>query len=217
MIYLLGLTAVAVSAVSGALTAGRRQMDAVGVLALALVTALGGGTLRDVLLGSRPLFWIQDTNYVWAAALFGLTTMLTARLWLSVERALLVIDALGLALFTAFGVQRATELRSPDSVVLLMGVVTGVAGGIFRDILANQVSSVFRKGPFYATASLGGGLLFLALFHGGCPMTACLGGCVGLALSLRLAALYWNLNIPVFSLPQPREDGKNQDADTLRR
>ena len=200
MVYALGMAAVAVCAVTGALAAGRKRLDGIGVLFLAIVTALGGGTLRDVLLGSHPLFWIQDTNYLLVAVVFGVLTMATGRLWLRLERALVLGDALGLALFTAFGAQKAVELGSPPAVVIVMGVITGVAGGILRDLMVGEIAFVFLKGTLYASAALLATVLLVALLRFGVPLEPGLSACTILCLLLRLAAIQWNLTIPIFDL-----------------
>lgn len=199
MIYVMDLMGVAVFAVSGAIAAGRKDMDGFGVMVLAVVTGIGGGTLRDVLLGVRPIFWVADQTYILVAVACGLLTMLTARLWLSVGKGLAVVDAFGLALFTVIGTQRAMEAGAPGVVVVLMGVITAVVGGVIRDVLANEVPFVLR-GELYATAAAAGSVLLLVF-----PKTGVFGvlGPVLAAvvcLAVRLAAIRWHIQLPLFQL-----------------
>jgi len=200
MIYVLTVVAVAVGAISGALTAGRKQMDGIGVLVLASVTAVGGGTIRDVLLGVHPLFWVEDQTYLCSAAIAGLGTMWTAKIWLRYANALMIADAFGLALFTAMGAEKALNLGLGPVLVVVMGVITGVAGGIIRDVLAAEVSAVFIKGQLYASAAIAGVVVFLLLLHLGAPRSAAVCAEIAVCLGLRLAAVRWNWTVPVFHL-----------------
>ena len=139
---LIGFAAVAVCAVTGVLEAGRKPMDLFGVVVIALVAALGGGTLRDLLL-DRPVFWVHDPRHLVAALLAGFATFLVARLVRVPPRLFLVPDAMGLALFTVLGTRIALDLDAHWLVASLMGVITGVFGGIVRDVLCNEVPLVF--------------------------------------------------------------------------
>ena len=197
----LDLLGVAVFAVSGALTAGRKHLDLLGVVVIALVTAMGGGTLRDLLLGLPP-FWIQDPRYVEIVLLAAVLTVLYARFRPVPERALLVADALGLALFSIAGAQIAERAGVDSIVVIALGTVTGVAGGMLRDVLVNDVPMILRKGQIYATAAIIGIALYQLLQLGGLPRhEAALAGMAAVAL-LRLAAIVWNLSLPVFRYPE---------------
>jgi len=197
----LDLLGVAVFAVSGALTAGRKHLDLLGVVVIALVTAMGGGTLRDLLLGLPP-FWIQDPRYVEIVLLAAVLTVLYARFRPVPERALLVADALGLALFSIAGAQIAERAGVDSIVVIALGTVTGVAGGMLRDVLVNDVPMILRKGQIYATAAIIGIALYQLLQLGGVSRhEAALAGMAAVAV-LRLAAIVWNLSLPVFRYPE---------------
>lgn len=195
---LLGLLGVAVCAVTGVLEAGRKQIDLFGVLVIALVAALAGGTLRDVLL-ARPVFWVVDHDYLVAALLAGLATFALARLVRLPARLFLIPDALGLALFTILGTRIALELDAHWLVASLMGVITGVFGGILRDVLCNEVPLVF-SGELYATAAWSGALLLIlsrAQDSGG--DLAVVAATVAV-LVIRLAGIHWRIRLPKFSM-----------------
>jgi len=204
IIYLLTLMGVAVGAISGALAAGRKNMDGIGVLILAVVTALGGGSLRDILLGVHPLFWIEDQTYLLLAAGVGLLTMVTSPLWLRLSRSLLVADAVSLALFTAMGAEKALDLNMPGAVVVTMGVITGVAGGIFRDVLTAEVSCLFLKGELYTVAAILSVLIVLLLVYLGLAKGPSLWIGTLFCVVIRLCAVRWGWTVPVFCLQSPR-------------
>jgi uncharacterized membrane protein YeiH len=202
LLRLLDLIGVAVFAVSGALAAGRKGLDLLGVIVLALVTAIGGGTIRDVLLDRHPIFWLADPSYVIVIVAAALLTVLYAR-WRPLARggepvALLVADALGLALFSVAGAQIAERAGLPALAVVVLGTVTGAAGGAMRDVLSAEVPFVLRRGNLYASAAIAGtgayvGLVAAGLAHG--PATL-----IGMAIvaAVRLAAIWWRLQLPVF-------------------
>ena len=155
MMYYLDILGTTIFAVTGSLAAGRKHLDVFGVVVLSLATALGGGTLRDVALGSLPVFWVADPLYIIAAGVASLATFAVARVHRLPEGLLRVADALGLAVFTVIGAERALAAGAPYLVAVLMGMVTGVAGGMIRDLLSGEVPLILRR-EIYATASLCG-------------------------------------------------------------
>ena len=191
--------AVAVCAISGVLAASGQRFDLFGILVLALVTAVGGGTIRDVCLGAYPIFWIQNPSYIVAALLAALLTFVAARFFRMPHRVLLIADAFGLALFTIVGTEKSLQLQSSGLIAVLLGVVTGVAGGVLRDVLRREVPLVFRPEIYlYATAALAGATLLVVLRLGmpefpHAPLAA-----MGLTLVLRLSAILFKLRLPVF-------------------
>jgi len=197
LIYVVSMSAVAVSAITGVLEAGRKPMDLFGVVLVALTSALGGGTIRDLLL-ERPVFWVADQTYLVAAIAAGVATFVLVRLARLPANLFLVPDALGLALFTVVGTQVALTLGAPWFVATFLGVVTGVFGGVLRDILCNEVPLVF-SGELYATASWAGAMVFVALLHAG------LAGSIASLLAMasifltRIAAIHWHLTLPSFT------------------
>lgn len=194
-LYSLDLLGVGVFAISGALAARKAGMDIFGMLVLAAVAGVGGGTLRDVLLGAQPVFWVQDGTYLWV--IIG-CAIATAWWPLSSQRSqqlLTLADACGIALFTVLGFERALTFGVNDGIAILMGMCSAVAGGMIRDLLAGQIPLILHK-EVYATASLAGGILYMVLHTTIAPGWAMLLSS-GLTLVIRLAALKWRLQLPV--------------------
>ncbi|WKN44194.1 trimeric intracellular cation channel family protein [Tunicatimonas pelagia] len=160
--YAIDLSGTFVFAISGTLTAYRRQIDLFGAGVIALVTALGGGTIRDILIGSLPVGWMQDLRYLLVVA-SGLTTALVFRGFiLKLSKTMFLFDTLGIGLFTVLGLQKTLDLGLHPLIAVMMGTVSAVFGGLVRDLLTNEVPLVLRK-EIYATACLLGGVLFLCL------------------------------------------------------
>lgn len=161
MFYLLDLFGTAVFALSGVLAAREKQLDWYGGLVLAMVTAIGGGTFRDLVLGRTPVFWISDNNYLWVAlgaalCSFPLVKKIHVNHWLYWS------DAFGLGLFTVIGCRIAIAADTSATVAILMGVATGTFGGMIRDILCGRVPLVLKQ-EIYATASILGGSIYWLL------------------------------------------------------
>lgn len=194
------LAGVAIFAISGALTAGRKGFDIFGVLVIAIVTAIGGGTIRDLLL-NRPVFWTLDTRYLWVCTGAAALTLVYVRIQRPPMRMLLIADALGLALFTISGTQIAESAGASPGVAILMGGITGAAGGVLRDVLCAEVPMLMRDGELYATAALAGAIGYLLLMR--VPglereHAAWLG--MALVAAVRFAALRWSIRLPVVKL-----------------
>jgi len=162
LLVILTYVAVIASAISGALEARKHQMDIVGATTIAFVNAFGGGTLRDMLLGRTPVFWVNDpwltiTTFVFAILMFY-------RLETFSKRLLIFADAMGLSIFSILGATYALQINISPIVAILMGVVTGIFGGVLRDVLSNRIPSVFRQSTeLYATCSFIGTSLFIVL------------------------------------------------------
>jgi uncharacterized membrane protein YeiH len=198
--HVLDLLGVAVFAVSGVLAAGRKKLDWLGVTVVAVVTAIGGGTLRDVLLDRHPIFWIADPTYLVVCLVAIGFTLMYARLRIPAFRALFVADALGLAFFTISGVQIAQQAGLSGLLAGLMGVITGVAGGVVRDVLCAEIPLIMRGGQLYASSAIAGAALYLLLEWKGVPRDpAAMAGMAAIAI-VRLAAILWRLELPVLSL-----------------
>ena len=185
MLYWLEQLGVAVAAITGVLAARGKRVDLFGVVVLAVVTAFGGGTIRDLTLGDSPVFWVRDGNYILTAVAAALVTFVVARFHEFSVRALLLADAVSLAFFTMIGVKKALIFAAPAPVAVTMGIITGVAGGILRDILTGEIPYVFRKEIyFYATASLCGAVVFVLIHNSlASPQVSVL---IGAAVTLRL-------------------------------
>ena len=216
-LYVLDLIGVAVFAVSGALAAGRRRLDLIGVLVLAAVTAVGGGTVRDVLLDRHPIFWLADARYLIVIIVAALATVLYVRRARVPGVTLDVADALGLALFSVVGTQVAEHAGLPGLSCVLLGAVTGAAGGAIRDVLTARVPLVLQQGSLYAAAAIAGTSLYLVLARLGLQRpTAALVG-MAVVAGLRLAAIWWGLTLPVFEVRTsempipPRGEGSSRE------
>lgn len=201
LLRLLDFAGVGVFAISGALAAGRKSLDLLGVVVIAIVTAIGGGTLRDLLL-DRAIFWIVDPAYIVIIVAAALSTVLWVRVVAPPDKALQLADALGLALFTISGAQIAEQSQLAGIIIVVMGTITGVFGGVLRDVLCAEIPMILRKGSIYATAAIAGASLYVALQALGVerPMAALAG--MLLIAGLRLTAIYFNLTLPVFSLQE---------------
>lgn len=200
MLHVLDLIGVGVFAVSGALAAGRKRLDLLGVVVLALVTAVGGGTLRDLLLDRHPIFWLADPAYLLVIVGSALGTVVVVHLHRPPRRSLLVADALGLALFSIAGARIAEAAGLATVQVVLLGAVTGAGGGAIRDVLSAEIPLVLRRGNLYASAAIAGVLAYRVLATLGMASTAA--ALVGMATiaALRFAAIAWGITLPEFAL-----------------
>lgn len=207
-LYLLDLIGVAVFAASGAMAAGRTRLDLLGVAVIATVTAIGGGTMRDVLLNRHPVFWIRDPTYLVVILAAAGLTLLYVRFRALPRTSLLIADALGLALFTISGARIAEERDLHGVIVVVMGTITGSAGGLLRDVLSAEVPLLLRQTDLYATAAIAGATAYLLLQAAGVERTpAALLGMTTVA-GLRMAAISWGLRLPVLDVPEERTGTK---------
>jgi uncharacterized membrane protein YeiH len=185
-------------ALSGFIEAYRRRMDIVGVFTVAFITAFGGGTLRDILLERRPLFWVEHQEYTLLVFILSLIAIpLLRRLDEKIPtRAIMVADAIGLGLFSVTGAALASAMSMPPFVVVMMGVITGIFGGVLRDIVCNEIPLVFRSGELYATCAFAGCWCYLLLQYLGMPEIYNVIASSGLTVSLRLAAMRYDWRLP---------------------
>ena len=197
LLYYFDLAGVAVFAASGVLAARERDLDLLGVIVVAAITAIGGGTLRDLLLDRHPIFWVTDTWYLVVIVASALATVAYVRVWPPPGATLLVADALGLALFALSGAQLAEAAQCPPLIVVLMGTMTGVTGGVLRDVITAQVPLILRR-EIYATAAIAGVAVYLALQALGAPRASAFWVGMIVVVALRLLALRRGLHLPVF-------------------
>ena len=196
-------------AVSGAAVAVRAGMDWLGIAVLAVVTAVGGGTLRDLLLGRLPVGWITDPWPVWVA--LGTAAVVVAEAYWHPRRApdarrlVLVADAAGLAVFTAAGTELALASGTSGPVAVLLGMITGTGGGVARDVLARQRPLVLA-GQIYALSAAAGALVLVALTETGAPGEAARWAAVAVTLVLRLLAIRYSWSLPLIPRATSRED-----------
>lgn len=197
LIHAMYLTAIVAEAMTAALAAGRREMDWIGVFLLGCITALGGGSVRDVLLDHHPLSWQQHPVYLLTTGGAALVTIALARYMHHLRRIFLFLDAVGLVVFSVIGCGVAIGMNMPLIIVIASGMITGCVGGVLRDVLCNEIPLLFRA-ELYATVSVVTGLsymagLYLNVPHGAAAILAMLIG-----LTLRLLALRFNWSMPKF-------------------
>ena len=169
LIKFIEIMAILVGAFSGFIEARRKRMDLVGVFTVAFITAFGGGTMRDLLLDKRPLFWVTHQEYailIFVLALVASPLIRTLRQIVS-ERLIVVADAVGLGLFSIAGVSSALDAHMPLFIASMMGVITGIFGGVLRDIVCNEVPMVFRDGKPYAICAFVGSWMYLLMWRFG--------------------------------------------------
>jgi uncharacterized membrane protein YeiH len=204
LLYWLDLFGIVVFALSGALMAGRYKLDPFGVIVLASVTAIGGGTIRDIIL-QTPVFWTVAPLYIYVIFITAVLTIIFIRQPKRIpKRFLLIADAFGLALFAVLGTEKALSLGAEIPIAIVMGIITGVAGGMLRDVLCNVIPMILRK-EIYATAAMLGGLLYSIGHVLAWPQNMSLLVAVIAALGLRLAAIYWQVSLPAFHIIEKEE------------
>ena len=197
LVYWLDIVGTAVFAISGVLLAGKLRMDPVGVLVLGVGTAVGGGTIRDMALDHGPVFWVV------VAMVTSMLTIVLVRQPRRLPKWMLpVLDAVGLAVFVGIGVNKAFNAEAGPLIAVCMGVITGVGGGIIRDVLAREIPMILRT-EIYATACIIGGIVHATAYYTfSVPLeTASMMGMV-VTLLIRLAAIRWHLKLPTFALDE---------------
>ncbi|WP_444904635.1 trimeric intracellular cation channel family protein [Microbulbifer sp. CnH-101-E] len=196
LLHWFDMIGIAVFAFSGVLAAGHKQMDLFGAVVLACVTSTGGGTIRDIIL-NIPVFWLQDTYYLWIAVATGVISFYLIRYLQVPMRLLMVADAIGLSVFVVIGTQKGLELGYSATIAIVMGMMTATFGGVIRDVLSGDIPLLLRR-EIYATAALTGAAALVALDASGkLPGDLVIAIAVVVTLSIRLAALRWNLSAPI--------------------
>lgn len=203
LIGLLDLAAVFVFALTGGLAASRAQLDVVGFIFIASLTAVGGGTLRDLLL-DRTVLWVADPRYLGLTTAAAVLVFFTAHLLESRIRTLTWLDALALAVAVPAGVGIAINGGQPWPIVLVAGVVTGAMGGLMRDVVCNEVPLVLKKGELYATCALAGGMAALLAGQMGLPQELALLVCAAVTFALRAGSLAFGWSLPAYRPRPPR-------------
>lgn len=203
-IHLLDLFGVFVFALSGAMAADRRRMDLFGFVVISMLPALGGGTLRDIIIDA-PVFWLTDPVYLLVVLVAAVLTFLAANLIHRAGWGLVWADALGLSLFCVLGAAKALSLDHGPIIAVFMGVMTAVVGGIIRDVVCNEVPLILRQ-DIYATAAFAGAAGYVALVGGGMDDAIAISIGAALCFGVRAAALTWNLSLP------RRGEGPGDDA-----
>jgi uncharacterized membrane protein YeiH len=195
ILYILDLIGTAAFAASGAWVGVRKHMDLFGVLVLGIVTAVGGGTLRDLLLGDIPPFSIKNEAYISLAIAVSLIVFACRHRFETFEKPLLYFDAIGLGTFVVIGTTKALDFQVGWLGAVLMGVTTGTAGGVIRDVLANQVPLVLRR-DIYASACIAGGVLLVLLEQAGVGRSTSALLAAGTVIVVRLLAIRYDWGLP---------------------
>lgn len=201
---LLDYASVLIFALTGALVASRKQLDIVGFAFMASLTAVGGGTVRDVLLDRNPVFWVGNPTYIFIALAAAVLIYFTAHMVESRYRWLLWLDSFALAVAVPAGMAAAMVMLQPGPILVLMGVATGCLGGLMRDVVCNEVPLVLKQGELYVTAALGGtltGLAVMQITHLTMPVLV---ACAIATWALRAGSLLFGWKLPVYKSRPPR-------------
>lgn len=193
--YALELIGTFVFAISGALAVRDREHDLFGAGFTGFITAIGGGSLRDILLGAYPLVWIGDIFFLYAILAGIFTAFIFPKIMLKLRRTMFLFDTLGIGFFTVLGVEKSLSLGFRPEIAAIMGMFSAVMGGVFRDTLVNEIPILFRK-EIYASACLAGAILYLLLNYFGLSRDINLLLSISVIISIRLIAVKYKLSLP---------------------
>ena len=196
--------AVLVFALTGALVASRAQLDIIGFAFLAILTGVGGGTVRDVLLDRNPVFWMIDPTYLGVAVIAAFVVFFTAHLFESRYKAILWLDAAALAFAVAAGANIAATLGQSAAIVVAMGTVTGCLGGLMRDVVANEVPLVLKQGELYVTCAVSGASVMAFAPTLGFGLTTTVLTAAAITFALRAGSIAFGWSLPVYKSRPPR-------------
>lgn len=197
LLQIIFYVAITAEAMTAALAAGRRKMDWFGVCVLACVTALGGGTARDLILGHYPLIWVENPYLLVLCCAAAFIPIAFARYMAALRWPFLLLDAIGLVTFTIIGCNIALEMGQQPIIVIVAGLVTGIVGGILRDVLCNDVPLVFSS-ELYATVAIVSGVLYYFGHNSGLPQDIVIIGVIIVGFTLRVLAIVFKLQMPKF-------------------
>jgi uncharacterized membrane protein YeiH len=204
LVALLDHASVLIFAITGALVASRAQLDLVGFAFIACLTALGGGTIRDLLLDRNPIFWIDNPAYLGVAVIAALVIFFTAHLLESRIRTLIWLDSFALAVAVAAGAGVALGLDQSAVIVVLMGMITGCMGGLMRDVVVGEVPLVLKQGELYVTAAFAGALSATIALSFDVEIPVALLACAVVTWVLRAGSLFFGWHLPVYKSAPPK-------------
>ncbi|MBU2359784.1 MAG: trimeric intracellular cation channel family protein [Alphaproteobacteria bacterium] len=205
LLVALDYASVFVFALTGALVASRAQLDLIGFIFIASITAVGGGTLRDVILNRDTVFWVANPVYIGVAATAAVIVFFTAHLLESRYRGIVWLDALALSVAVPSGVGAAVAMDMPSSIVVIMGITTGCFGGLMRDVVCNEVPLVLKQGELYVTCALCGSTVAVVLLAVTGAVALALLGCAAATCALRAGSILWHWRLPVYKSFPPRQ------------
>lgn len=195
-LYALDLLGTLVFAISGTLSAANKKLDLFGAYFTGFITAIGGGTLRDVILGNFPIGWISDLNYLIVISTGVALTFLFKMHIMKLKRTLFLFDTIGIGVFTIIGIEKSLELGIHPFLSIIMGLFSAVMGGVIRDTLCNDIPLIFRK-EIYATACLVGGIVFIILNHFGIDSALNQFLTISIIIIIRIICIRFKLSLPV--------------------
>ncbi|RUT79793.1 trimeric intracellular cation channel family protein [Ancylomarina longa] len=196
VLYFLDLLGTLVFTISGTLAATNKQLDLFGAYFTGFITAIGGGTLRDVILGTTPVGWVSDTNYIFVITLGVILTFLFKSLIMGLRKTLFLFDTIGIGVFTIIGIEKSLSLHIHPLLAIIMGLFSAVMGGVIRDTLCNDIPLIFRK-EIYATACVFGGILFVSLNHIGLSLAINQFLTISCIIIIRILCIRYKISLPV--------------------
>ena len=188
-----------VFAISGTLTAAHKRLDIFGAIFIGFATAIGGGTVRDIMLGNLPVSWIQSTDYFFVILAGVLITVVFKKVVVKLRNTLFLFDTIGIGVFTVIGLEKALSFGISAPIAVIMGLSSAVVGGIIRDTLTNEVPLIFHK-EIYATACISGAIIYLLLHYLNVPQVFCESVTVVAIIGIRLWAVKYNITMPHLGL-----------------
>jgi uncharacterized membrane protein YeiH len=196
---IIGILSTLSCAISGTSTAMRKELDIFGIVIISFVTSVGGGTLRDILIGKTPVSWLTNNTTITVIMVGTIATLIFGTWLKKLNYTLFLFDAMGLGLFSLIGIHKGMEMQFSYGICLALGAITGSFGGVLRDVLLNEIPLVFRK-EIYASASIVGGIVYFLLLHCQVSDVVAQSICIVLIVVMRVVAVKYVLSLPTVSI-----------------